>query len=96
MRNEIIPAGGPTYWPPGGKRDESQCSSTFFWPRMNKHIQQTRDNCRRCNEIAPSQRKEPLLRTPTPDYPFQHVVTDLFHMSGATYLIYADRYSGWT
>ena len=30
----------------------------FFWPRMNKQIQQVRDNCRRCNEIAPSQRKE--------------------------------------
>ena len=67
----------------------------FFWPRMNKHIQQVRDNCRRCNEIAPSQRKETLTRTPTPDYPFQQVVTDLFHMSGATYLIYADRFSGW-
>ena len=68
----------------------------FFWPRMNKHIQQVRDNCRQCNEIAPSQRKETLTRTPTPDYPFQQVVTDLFHMSGATYLIYADRFSGWT
>ena len=68
----------------------------FFWPGMNKHLQQVRDNCRRCNEISPSQRKEPLQCTPTPDYPFQQVVSDLFHMSGITYLIYADRFSGWT
>ena len=68
----------------------------FFWPQMNNQIQQVRNNCRCCNEIAPSQRKEPQTRTPTPDYPFQQVVTDLFHMSGATYLIYADRYTGWT
>ena len=68
----------------------------FFWPQMNNQIQQLRYNCRRCNEIAPSQRKEPQTRTPTPDHPFQQVVTDLFHMSGTTYLIYADRYTGWT
>ena len=43
----------------------------FFWPQMNNQIQQVRNNCRRCNEMAPSQRKEPQTRTPTPDYPFQ-------------------------
>ena len=53
----------------------------FFWPQMNNQIQQVRNDCRRCNEIA-----RPLTRKPTPDYPFQQVVTDLFHMSGTCYL----------
>jgi len=68
----------------------------FFWLGMNRSIQQIRDNCQRCNEIAPSQRREGLSSTPVPDYPFQKVVSDLFHMAGMSYLIYADRFSGWT
>lgn len=27
----------------------------LFWSHMSKHIQQVRNNCRRCNEIAPKQ-----------------------------------------
>lgn len=68
----------------------------FFWPGMHKQIAQKRMNCQRCNEIAPSQRKEKPIEGPNPDYPFQMVVTDIFHMSGYTFIIYADRYSGWT
>ena len=68
----------------------------FFWPRMGAQLQNHRDQCRRCNEIAPSNRKEPLNQPIQPDYPFQQTVTDMFHMAGRLYLIYADRFSGWT
>jgi len=68
----------------------------FFWPGMNKQIHQIRENCRRCNQTAPSQRAEPMVKAQNPDYPFQQIVTDLFRMSGRTYIIYADRFSGWT
>ena len=68
----------------------------FFWPGMHKQIQHTRENCQRCNETAPSQPKEPLTKGPNPEFPFQLVATDLFHMAGHTYIIYADRFSGWT
>ena len=68
----------------------------FFWPGMNSDIQNKRLNCQRCNEIAPSQPKEPFQEPPQPSYPFQLAVTDIFHMVGQKYLIYADRFSGWT
>ena len=68
----------------------------FFWPGMNNDIQSVRNNCQRCNEIAPSQSKEPLRESSDPDHPFQRVVADLFHMAGRKYQIYADRFSGWT
>ena len=69
----------------------------FFWPGMNKQIHQIRDNCRRCNETAPSQPAEPMVKTHNPTHnPFQQVATDLFHMAGRTYIIYAERFSGWT
>ena len=68
----------------------------FFWPGLDADIKQCREQCRMCNEIAPSQPDEPLIMTPPPTLPFQQTVTDLFHAAGHEFLIYADRYTGWT
>ena len=67
----------------------------FFWPGLDAAIHQLRLQCRQCNETAPSQRAEPLIITPTPDYPFQQAVSDFCDIEGHTFLIYADRFSGW-
>jgi len=68
----------------------------FFWPRMNADINTIRFNCQRCNPVAPSLPKGPLQLTTDPEYPFQHAVADFFHMVGHNFIIYADRFSGWT
>ena len=44
-----------------------------------------------CTESIP--RKQPLIPTPLPDYPWQKVATDLFHLNGATYLLTVDYFS---
>ncbi|XP_057310221.1 uncharacterized protein K02A2.6-like [Hydractinia symbiolongicarpus] len=75
---------------------KSNARQRFFWSGMNSDIQNKRLNCRRCNETAPSQSKEPAEQPPQPSYPFQLAVTDIFHMVGQRYLIYTDRFSGWT
>ena len=67
----------------------------FFWPGLDAAVQQLRLQCRKCNEIAPSQSAEPLIITPPPEYPFQHAVVDLCHLEGHSFMVYADRYSGW-
>lgn len=64
----------------------------FFCPRMSAQIQNRRDQCKRCNEIAPSNRNDINF----PVYPFQHTVADLFHMVGRMYIVYADRFFRWT
>lgn len=74
----------------------SNAKQRFFWPGMGTQLQNYRDQCRRCNETAPSNRKESSMTAAQPDYPFQQTVTDLFHMAGRKYIIYADRFSGWT
>ena len=51
--------------------------------------------CRLCSENARSQTKEEIILTPPPDYPFQHVVSDLFQSTGFEYIAYADRLTGW-
>lgn len=68
----------------------------FFWPRMGSQIQNRRDQCNRCNEICPSNRKDAPEELSYPTYPFQKVVADLFHMAGHMFIVYADRFSGWT
>jgi hypothetical protein len=68
----------------------------LFWPGMDGDLKQIRNQCKRCNENAPSQPSETLIITPPPDLPFQQVVTDFYQANGCQYIIYADRYTGWT
>ena len=68
----------------------------FFWPGLDVDLKQTRDQCQKCNINAPSQSDEPMLYTTVPEMPFQQVVTDYYTANGFNYLIYTDRFSGWT
>ena len=58
-------------------------------------MEQKRRQCAVCNTHAPSSPAETLLPTPSPQYPFQQVVADLFQLDGHTYIAFADRLSGW-
>ena len=69
--------------------------SRFFWPGMDAAIRLYRAQCKQCNTNAPSQPSEPIVVTQLPEMPFQQTVADLCDLEGHTFLIYADRYSGW-
>jgi hypothetical protein len=75
---------------------KSNARERFFWPGLDADIKQKREQCQTCNENAPSQPDEPLILTPPPEMPFQQVVTDFYHAGNHDYLIYADRFTGWT
>ena len=66
-----------------------------YWPGMDRHIIQSCVSCKLCIKNTPSQSKEELLPSPVPHYPFQNVVTDIFHLNGYNYITYADRLTGW-
>ena len=74
---------------------KARASSSFYWPGLSRDITNTRDRCRDCNCVAPSQSDESLILTTPPDYPFQKVVADYFALEGFRYFLYADRYSAW-
>ena len=56
----------------------------FFWPHLDADIKSVRNQCKLCNEIAPSQANEQIIVTPSPNLPFEQVVMDLFYVGGQT------------
>lgn len=67
----------------------------LFWPGLDAAIKLYREQCRQCNEQAPSQAREPTIEPKQPEVPFEIVAMDLCKLSGFSYLIYVDAYSGW-
>ena len=74
---------------------KARARNSVYWPGLSNAITNRRAQCRTCNTIAPSQPAEPLAHTPAPAYPFELTVADYFALKGFTYLVYADRYTGW-
>ena len=68
----------------------------LFWPHLNANLRQIRSQCKLCNQNAPSQPPEDLILTPDPELPFDQVAADQCKIGGHIYLIYADRFTGWT
>ena len=58
-------------------------------------IHNMRYTCKTCNELAPSQPKEPIQLSPSPDWPFQQICTDYFQLEHHSYLSIIDRYTAW-
>ena len=67
----------------------------YWWFGMDADINQTRNQCGDCNEMAPSNVKEPASAIREPEYPWQLAVVDYFDKLGHHYLVAADRFSGW-
>ena len=73
----------------------SRAKNTVYWPGLNSSIRKKREECTTCNELAPSQAKEPLKMMPQPRFPFQYLCMDAFETRGQNYLAAVDKFSGW-
>ena len=62
---------------------------------MAKDIAHKRQSCHSCNVTAPSQSPEPPITPITPQYPFQHIVTDYFSLAGQNFCLVVDKFSNW-
>ena len=74
---------------------KARASQTVYWPGMDVSIRNYRENCSTCIKISPSQPKEPIILTESPDWPFQKLAIDLFYVEHEAYLACADRFTGW-
>ena len=76
----------------GIDRCRSRVKQSVWWPGVAGHILQKVEQCSVCVR-AGSQRKEPLIPTPLPDYPWQVIGSDLCELKGEHYLVTMDYFS---
>ena len=60
---------------------------------LNKDIDEITKTCSTCQELHPSQQKEPLILIEVPPRVWHTIGTDLFTLEGSEYLVVADYYS---
>ena len=72
-----------------------RANQTVYWPGIMSSIRNMWYECQICNNIAPSQSKEPLIISKTPQYPFHYICADYFEIKGNHYLAVLDRFSSW-
>ena len=66
-----------------------------YWPGLFKDLEKVRNSCTYCNKAAPTQAALPPHTPLSPDYPFQMIVMDYCSIKGKSWLICADRFTGW-
>ena len=73
---------------------KARANESVYWPGMNASNHNTWASCMFRTKIAPSQTKEPINLTQSPDWPFQQIVMDLFYVGNHGYWACADRLTG--
>ena len=67
----------------------SRIRQSVWWPGVAGHVQQKVEQC----SVCASHRREPLIPTPLPDYPWQVIGSDLCELKGEHYLVAVDYFS---
>ena len=70
----------------GIERCQQRVRSSVWWPGVSAQIKQKVLQCQECTKSRRVKR-EPLMSTPLPDYPWQLVATDLFELNMCWLLI---------
>ncbi|KAF0303685.1 Protein/nucleic acid deglycase DJ-1 [Amphibalanus amphitrite] len=80
----------------GIERTKRRARLCVYWPGIDRDVTNVVSSCPRCRQLVPSHANEPLWREDDqPSRVFESVSADYFHVAGRTYLVYADRLSGW-
>ena len=80
----------------GIERTKRRARLCVYWPGIDRDVTNVVSSCQRCRPLVPSHANEPLWQEDDqPSRVFESVSADYFHVAGQTYLVYADRMSGW-
>ena len=66
---------------------------SFFWPSINKAIEEVVCQCETWTQFQSQNAAAPLTPTPTPSCPWQMCATDIFMLEGVDHLVVGDFYS---
>ncbi|XP_076044722.1 uncharacterized protein LOC143027334 [Oratosquilla oratoria] len=79
----------------GAEATKRRARQTVFCPGIDSDIKGTVEAYGSHQVLRPSQQQEPLLCDDRPTWPFESVSADFFHVAGKSFLVIADRLSGW-
>ena len=68
------------------------CGS-FFWPGINKAIEEVVQQCETCTQFQSQNAAALLTPTPTPSQPWQMCATEIFMLEGVDHLVVGNFYS---
>ena len=66
---------------------------SFFWPGINKAIEEVVCQCETCTQFQSQNAAAPLMPTLTPSHPWQMCATDIFTLEGVNHLVVGNFYS---
>ena len=66
---------------------------SVWWPSVSNDIKDFISRCSFCLEKRPANKKEPLMASELPDYPFQRIAADICQEKGSQWLVAMDAYS---
>ena len=72
-----------------------RAKQSVYWPGISADIENVRASCSYCSRNAPSLPPMPPMPLASPEYPMQMIVGDYFDAKGKTWLVLADRFTGW-
>ena len=72
-----------------------RAATMVWWPKINEDLERDKKSCDICNQVAPSNHKEPPKGTVYPEWPFQQVCADYFDLGGNKYLVIVDRFTNY-
>ena len=73
-------------------RSKLRAKISVWWPGLTRCLTSFVSSCPECARVA-KQPKEPLIPSPLPNYPWQRVAADLFHLKGEEYIVVVDYFS---
>ena len=79
----------------GVEATRRRAKQTVFWPRIDSDIASTVSACEPCQVLLPSQRQEPMMNDYNPSRPFESISADFLTATGKSFLVIANRLSGW-
>ena len=65
---------------------------SFFWPGINKAIEEVVCQCETCIQFQSQNAAMPFTPMPTPSWPWQMCTTDIFMLEGVDYLVVGNFY----
>ena len=70
-----------------------KAQESVYWPGLRRSVEDRCLSCSACQSVGSCNSKEPMIGFPIPQFPFQMVGADLFHLDSTEYLILVDYLS---